>query len=151
MATSRKRRKKSGESAQPDPELVAFGQRLKAGRDARELTQGDLASLAGCDTQNVSKIERGIHAPNSRLLASLCAALKVSSDWLLFGTGPGPKAGAADVDAFPSLARFVAAQRLTPSEAEHLRKATGLYQEDPGEGTWLQHLGILRSIAARHS
>lgn len=60
-----------------------FAQRLKAARDRRGLSQGDLAEASGIDRQLISKYERGVKQPGMDGLARLAQALKCSTDYLL--------------------------------------------------------------------
>lgn len=73
-----------------------FGDRLKAAREARGLTQAELAERAGMAAVHVSHLETGVK-PNPAVptLVRLATALRCSADYLL-GLGDG----AADERAF---------------------------------------------------
>lgn len=129
----------------------ALGKRIAEARKVRGLTQLSLATKIGCDPQNLSKIERGIQATSAEFVASACAVLRVSADWVLLGRGKAPEPG-REHDAssqWPSLRRFAASIPLSTEESEHLSRAAELYSSDPGESAWLQHLSILRAMSAR--
>lgn len=50
---------RDGRAARKDPDLLAFGEQLRARRDAAGLTQEDLAHAAGLHTTYIGQIERG--------------------------------------------------------------------------------------------
>lgn len=129
----------------------ALGKRIAEARKMRGFTQLTLAVKIGCDPQNLSKIERGVQATSADIVASICAALRVSADWLLLGRGKAPEPGREHDPSsqWPSLRRFAASMALAPDEAEHLSRAAELYSSDPGESAWLQHVSILRAMAER--
>ncbi len=57
--------------------------RLKELRKEKNLTQGELAKIAGLTTSCISMIETGQREANAHTIYSLALALKVSSDYLL--------------------------------------------------------------------
>ena len=59
------------------------GQRLRAIREARDITQVKLAALLGIDQSNVSAIERGIRGLTIHQVVKLAKALQVSTDEIL--------------------------------------------------------------------
>jgi len=63
--------------------LTELGNRIRTRREARGLTQRDLASALQISTQAVSKWERGENAPDIGILPDLARILDVSVDWLL--------------------------------------------------------------------
>ena len=71
------------------PVYAGLGQRLRAARRARRLTQRELAARAGISATAVCLLER-IGAGRSRTiyLAELAGALGVSVEWLGLGLGP---------------------------------------------------------------
>ncbi|WP_122423092.1 helix-turn-helix domain-containing protein [Pseudomonas viridiflava] len=60
-----------------------IGSRVKTFRKARNLTQGELASLVGCEKMTISRYERGAGPPNVEHLMKLAIALGVSPSELL--------------------------------------------------------------------
>jgi len=60
-----------------------IGDRIRERREARRLTQQDLASALQISAQAVSKWERGENAPDIATLVALSRLLGVSTDWLL--------------------------------------------------------------------
>lgn len=68
-----------------DPELVAIGQRIRAARLSRGMTKEALAEAAETSTQFLSQIEKGEQSMTMLKFKRLSMALRVSSDYLLFG------------------------------------------------------------------
>lgn len=66
---------------------ATLGQRLRAARKARRMSQGELAQRISVHRNTISCYERDADIPGSNTLAALCDALGVSADWLLTGTG----------------------------------------------------------------
>jgi transcriptional regulator with XRE-family HTH domain len=76
------------------PPLTEFGRRLTALRQARGLTQVQLAEAIGATQRIVSRLETIAEHPTVPLLVELARVLKVSADELL-GLKPPPKVEAA--------------------------------------------------------
>jgi transcriptional regulator with XRE-family HTH domain len=66
-----------------------LGDRLARLREARGLTQGQLAAELGTSQHVISHYERGVHAPRLLTLLRLRRLFGVSLDHLLVGTAPG--------------------------------------------------------------
>ena len=64
-------------------ELKAVGQRIKAAREAKNLTQEELAALVNLSTTHVSVIERGLKVTKLDTFVAIANALDVSADSLL--------------------------------------------------------------------
>lgn len=62
----------------------SIGVRIKAAREAKNLTQEDLAAIIDLSTTHMSVIERGVKAPKLETFVSIANALEVSADSLLF-------------------------------------------------------------------
>jgi transcriptional regulator with XRE-family HTH domain len=73
------------QKAHKDAFAVAFGNRLRSVREAKEpkLTQEALGSQVGAKKANVSQWENGSHMPDLKSLAALCDVLGCSADRLL--------------------------------------------------------------------
>ena len=70
-------------------EVLAFGQRLLW---VREMVTGNptrLAADCGVDTSTIRYIERGMRMPSVPLLKMLCHVLRISPDYLLYGSLAG--------------------------------------------------------------
>lgn len=64
--------------------------RLRAAREGRGLSQGELGRLAGVAQMSVSKWERGASEPSISQATALARALGVGVEWLATGEGRGP-------------------------------------------------------------
>lgn len=64
-------------------DLKAVGQRIKAAREAKNLTQEELAALVNLSTTHVSVIERGLKVTKLDTFVAIANALDVSADALL--------------------------------------------------------------------
>lgn len=60
-----------------------FGQRIKAGRRAARMTQGELARRVGVARSTLAEYEGDEHSPSVARIAAIASALGVSTDWLL--------------------------------------------------------------------
>jgi mannose-6-phosphate isomerase-like protein (cupin superfamily)/DNA-binding XRE family transcriptional regulator len=73
---------------------TGLGPRLRLVRASRHLSVRELARRVGCSASLISQIERGVSVPSVGVLYSLATELGSSLDYLLFGSGAGPDAGA---------------------------------------------------------
>lgn len=64
-------------------DLKAVGQRIKAAREAKNLTQEELAALVNLSTTHISVIERGLKVTKLDTFVAIANALDVSADSLL--------------------------------------------------------------------
>lgn len=62
---------------------LRFGDRMRAIREARGISQKDLSNKIGVTPNYVSDYERNIHIPNIQMLEWICKALGVSASDLL--------------------------------------------------------------------
>ena len=60
-----------------------IGERLMRFRQARGLSQAELASKLGVDQSDISNFERGVYRLNDRLIVQICKLLRVRADELL--------------------------------------------------------------------
>lgn len=74
-----------GKKKEKDPEAVAVGRRIKLARLGRKMTQEKLAEEAETSIQFVSQLENGEQQMTMVKFGKLALALRVSSDYLLFG------------------------------------------------------------------
>ena len=63
----------------------AIGQRIRKRRRWVELTQEQLAELAGASTSFIGHIERGTRVPSVETLWRICQALECSMDFVVAG------------------------------------------------------------------
>ena len=67
--------------------LVEFGLRLRAEREKQGLTQQSLATKALTRPDYIAQIERAARNQTLKTLMNILAALDVSADYLIYGTG----------------------------------------------------------------
>ena len=66
--------------------LVQIGKRLTETRKARGYTQEQLSDITGLSTKMLSAAENGHKAMRPESIIKICESLKISSDYLLFGS-----------------------------------------------------------------
>lgn len=66
--------------------MVKFGERLKAARTAKHMSQQALADIIGKSLNTVGLYERGLRQPSLETLCLLADTLEVSCDYLLART-----------------------------------------------------------------
>lgn len=96
-----------------------FGERLLAAREARELSQTELAQKAGLQPAAIGHFERDRRKPSFANVRALAKALNVSSDYLL-GRTPDMK-GATTA--------FRGEEQLTEGDREHIQMMINLMTE----------------------
>jgi len=95
--------------AQPEVEL---GSRVREAREARHMTQGDLAMLTasldsdekGISRAVISLYEKGTNRPSPRELRLLCEALQLTPNYLIYGVEE-PFEGGAQYERLGTIAR----------------------------------------------
>ena len=68
-----------------DPEVEAVGRRVRLARQGRQMTLEKLAEDAKTSVQFLSQVEKGEQSMTMIKFGKLAKALRVSSDYLLFG------------------------------------------------------------------
>ena len=68
-----------------DPEMEAVGHRVRLARQGRQMTLEKLAEEAETSVQFLSQVEKGEQSMTMIKFGKLAKALRVSSDYLLFG------------------------------------------------------------------
>lgn len=109
---------------------LAFGERLREAREAKKLSQADLAERTGLQPSAISHFETGRRAPSFDNLRKLADALEVSTDYLLgreVAPAAGPlydslfrHAGKISTEALESLTRI--AEQLAQKDQKEKRK-----------------------------
>ena len=64
-------------------DLKAIGQRIKLAREAKGLTQEQLAEIVALSASHISVIERGIKPPKLETLVKILNILKVDANFIL--------------------------------------------------------------------
>jgi transcriptional regulator with XRE-family HTH domain len=67
---------------------LSMAERLKVVRQARGLTQQQMADLLEISRPTVAQLEGGRHQPSNEVLETIIAELEISRNWLWFGSGP---------------------------------------------------------------
>jgi len=67
---------------------MPIGERIKALRSERRMSQGSLATAVGADPGQISRYENGHIAPSADAIVRLAEALDVSCDYLLVDDAP---------------------------------------------------------------
>lgn len=73
---------------------VLIGQAIKRARENARLTQEQLSEILDCSPQYVSLLKNGRYGISTKMLRTLCTALNVSSDSILF---PGSGRNSLDI------------------------------------------------------
>jgi transcriptional activator-regulator prtR/CI repressor len=76
--------------------MDTIGTRIRRLREAKNLTQGDLAKAAGVSIAAVSKWEKNASEPKGKSLASLSASLGIPMEYLVDGIREGGESSAND-------------------------------------------------------
>lgn len=66
---------------------TGLGVRLKAARDAADLTQAQLAERAGVSRKTINTVENGVFIPSTLLALRLARALETTVEALFYLTG----------------------------------------------------------------
>jgi DNA-binding XRE family transcriptional regulator len=70
-------------------EAMLIGQRVSWAREAHELNRQQLAKCVGTSRDAIHKIETGLRIPSVFLVQSLCHVLRISPQYLLWGSLQG--------------------------------------------------------------
>lgn len=65
---------------------LAMGERIRITRESRHLSREELAALLHLSTKSIANIERGTKGMSLRTFVLLTQTLRVSADYLLFGS-----------------------------------------------------------------
>ena len=65
---------------------AAFGKRLTAAREAKELTKEKLGKIVGIHHSQIGRYEKGEASPSAEVLKKMANTLNVSTDYLMNGT-----------------------------------------------------------------
>ena len=67
-----------------DETSIQMGLQIKRARENARLTQEQLSEILGCSPQYISLMENGRYTISIKMLRTLCVALNISSDSILF-------------------------------------------------------------------
>lgn len=98
---------------------MQLGERIRRAREARGLTQADVAAAMGQDQSTVAHWESGRNKPSSDKADKLADLFAVTTEWLLYERGPGPQAALRPAGAAPPPRALneTAMNRLQPATA----------------------------------
>jgi len=65
---------------------AAFGKRLTAAREVKELTKEKLGKIVGIHHSQIGRYEKGEASPSAEVLKKMANALNVSADYLMNGS-----------------------------------------------------------------
>lgn len=99
--------------------MKAVGIRIKEAREAKHLTQEQLAEIVGLSSTHISVIERGVKAPKLETFVEIANALGVTSDTLLLDVLDNSLQIAAT-----ELSEQI--KRLSPKEQQKILKAVSI-------------------------
>lgn len=94
-----------------DDKMVQIGKRLRNRRKQLNMSQDQLAELAGVTGQTISIAELGKKAMRADTIIGICKALDISADYLLFGS----------ISPQSELARSQKISHLTPEQYRHFQ------------------------------
>lgn len=97
---------------------LAFGSRLKRLREARGLTQRQLADRIKTEAAQVTRYERAQVLPNAETLVSISETLDVALDFLLRGEAGETTTQQPPITDVPLLERFRDLQKLPKRDRE---------------------------------
>ena len=108
-------------------DLRVVGLRIKEAREAKNLTQEDLAALVDLSPTHISVIERGLKAVKLDKFVAIANALDVSADRLLVDVVTRSVDGVAN-----ELSQAI--KKYPPDEQKRIIKAVRAYVEDQQKG-----------------
>ncbi len=103
-----------------DRKSDGFPTRLRDLRKQKNLSQGELAALAGCHSCHIGRYERGESRPSADALRRLADAVGVSGDYLLEGTTE--EAARAHFEDRELLQQFQAVEKLPDEDKTVIKK-----------------------------
>ena len=112
--------------------MVKFGERLKAARTAKHMSQQALADVIGKSLNTVGLYERGLRQPSLETLCLLADTLEVSSDYLLARNMElGMRSGQYDLVSYviASIATLCEGELLQSDRAERMEITRDAYLE----------------------
>lgn len=97
---------------------IGFASRLRKLREARGLTQKELAERIGLEVVQVSRYERGQYLPNAETLVGLGRVLQLDLNLLLLGEASGSARDELPALDIPLLERLRDLQKLSKRDRE---------------------------------
>lgn len=109
-------------------EAATFGDRVAAARDARQMTQKQLAKRLGVGLKTVEGWENDVSEPRANKLQTLSGVLNVSIPWLLTGEGLGVELANEDPSP-PEIAEVLAEMRVLRTDLQRSAERLGVLEK----------------------
>ena len=109
-------------------EAATFGDRVAAARDARQMTQKQLAKRLGVGLKTVEGWENDVSEPRANKLQTLSGVLNVSIPWLLTGEGLGVELANGDPSP-PEIAEVLAEMRVLRTDLQRSAERLGVLEK----------------------
>lgn len=109
-------------------EAATFGDRVAAARDARQMTQKQLAKRLGVGLKTVEGWENDVSEPRANKLQTLSGVLNVSIPWLLTGEGLGVEL-ANENPSPPEIAEVLAEMRVLRTDLQRSAERLGVLEK----------------------
>lgn len=109
-------------------EAATFGDRVAAARDARQMTQKQLAKRLGVGLNTVEGWENDVSEPRANKLQTLSGVLNVSIPWLLTGEGLGVDPANEDIS-LPDIAEILAEMRVLRTDLQRSAERLGVIEK----------------------
>ena len=109
-------------------EAATFGDRVAAARDARQMTQKQLAKRLGVGLKTVEGWENDVSEPRANKLQTLSGVLNVSIPLLLTGEGLGVDPANEDIS-LPDIAEILAEMRVLRTDLQRSAERLGVIEK----------------------
>lgn len=102
---------------------MEIGKRLAQVRETKGLTQESLARAAGWSVAHLSKVERGIHAPNLEPICRIARYVGMTLDELVYGADGAAGVETAEAELISQARAIVDGGNLDPNLVSRLQAA----------------------------
>ncbi|WP_413720028.1 helix-turn-helix domain-containing protein [Silicimonas sp. MF1-12-2] len=109
-------------------EAATFGDRVAAARDARQMSQKQLAKRLGVALKTVEGWENDVSEPRANKLQTLSGVLNVSIPWLLTGEGAGVEPEHEDIS-IPDIAELLSEMRMLRTDMQRSSERLGVIEK----------------------
>lgn len=109
-------------------EAATFGDRVAAARDARQMSQKQLAKRLGVALKTVEGWENDVSEPRANKLQTLSGVLNVSIPWLLTGEGAGVEPEHEDISV-PDIAELLSEMRMLRTDMQRSSERLGVIEK----------------------
>jgi transcriptional regulator with XRE-family HTH domain len=109
-------------------EAATFGDRVAAARDARQMSQKQLAKRLGVALKTVEGWENDVSEPRANKLQTLSGVLNVSIPWLLTGEGAGVEPEPEEISV-PDIADLLSEMRMLRTDMQRSSERLGVIEK----------------------